>query len=493
MNRLFSLCGYDSDLLKRVAQGERVFFVVSAALTILASLLAGAGMAYGAILTVGPLLSPIAFVVAALFVLNLLRLQHAGSGYPLHLPIEDIHAWRPAMAGVVVLFVFGVLISQPLVFLLEKSWLDAAVARGVQDAAAVRAALGIVDVAPPVADGLIVRGRAAWDQHPLPTTLLTLLFATLLAAPALLRRLGATVVQHYESERWIADRILVDDEWAFARDVIEATLTETAPGFRPPLSVPFADPPYNTRPLIFGLDPADFVEGRLKYVRVARKLTPETPPLPTTATPWWVPLAPPPLEGAPTLTTPVLEGGPVVEHRPLVVEQAPVVTPAPVVEPPPAAPPVVEQAPVVVEQQPAPAPALPAAPAFDADPGARNVILVGRHRASDALRSVKVMALCARYLELSPDEVLAALRAAPADAPLHAVFPTWGKLPTLLLKPADVALDLGLAPLIGIAVGRPADQIERRLRAVPGDRKVSSVFAPELARLLLRDKGASQG
>lgn len=117
-----------------------------------------------------------------------------------------------------------------------------------------------------------------------------------------------------------------------------------------------------------------------------------------------------------------------------------------------------------------------------------SVVDVGRVRAADARRSIKVMAWCSRYLELPPGEVLHALRAANDDAPLHEIFPSWGRLPTLLLKPASVALEMGLAPLIAIAVGRPADQVERRLRAVPGDRKVSSVFAPELARRLLREK-----
>jgi hypothetical protein len=116
---------------------------------------------------------------------------------------------------------------------------------------------------------------------------------------------------------------------------------------------------------------------------------------------------------------------------------------------------------------------------------------VGQLRAAEARRSIKVMAWCSRYLEVPPGEVLHGLRAADDDTPVHEVFPAWGRLPTLLLKPASVALELGLAPLIAIAVGRPADQIERRLRAVPGDRKVSSVFAPELARRLLREKPAS--
>ena len=41
-------------------------------------------------------------------------------------------------------------------------------------------------------------------------------------------------------------------------------------------------------------------------------------------------------------------------------------------------------------------------------------------------------------------------------------------------------------PLIAIAVDRPVDQVEKRLRAAPRDKKVSSVCAPELARRLLR-------
>jgi hypothetical protein len=98
------------------------------------------------------------------------------------------------------------------------------------------------------------------------------------------------------------------------------------------------------------------------------------------------------------------------------------------------------------------------------------------------------MALCSRYLEIPPGQVLAALQAAPDDAPLHVVFPAWSKLPTILLKRADVAVQLGLAPLIAIAVERPVEQVERRLRAATGDGRVSAVFAPELTRLLLRRK-----
>jgi hypothetical protein len=444
-----------------VGRSERAFFVVSAALNLVAVLLAGAGMAYGFVLTVGPWAALPAFIAAALFVLNLLRLQHAGSGYPLHLPIEAIHTWRPGLAGVFILLLFGVLLSQPIVFLLQKPWLDPVVAARVADAAAVRAALGLDET--PVTDGLILRGRAAWSEHLGASALLTLSCALLLAAPAILRVIGTAAVRDYESERWIADRILVDDEWAVARDVIEATLTETAPGWRPPLVVPFADPPYNTRPLIFGLDPADLVEGRVRFVRLPRRQRAPTPALPPTA-PWWAGLAPvAPADAAPMPTMTTMTTMPTMPTAP-----SPPATPS---TPPPTPP-----------STTAPAPH----PAGDDLPG--SVVELGRWRAADARLSIKAMALCARYLDLSAGEVLQSLRAAPDDAPLHTVFPAWGRLPTVLLKPAAVALEMGLAPLIAIAVGRPVDQIERRLRAVPGDRKVSAVFAPELARRLLREK-----
>jgi len=483
MQALFSLCGYDVTLIDRVGRGERVFFVVSAALSLVAVLLAGAGMAYGFVLTLGPWAAAPAFVVAALFVLNLLRLQHAGSGYPLHLPIEAIHTWRPGFAGVLILMVFGVLLSQPIVFLLQKPWLDPVVARHVADAAAVRAALGL-DAAP-VADGLILRGRAAWSEHLGVSALLTTLCSLLLASPAILRFLGVAAVRDYESERWIADRILVDDEWAVARDVIEDTLVVTAPGWRPPLVVPFADPPYNTRPLIFGLDPADLVEGRLRFVRLPRSQREKTPVVPPAATPWWAALEPkapvtmpPPTTTTTTTTTttaPAATAPTTTATAPASTTTTPTTQPAPTTT--------------------TPATTTTAAPGPTPDRGddddetiAGNVVDVGRLRAAEARRSIKVMALCARYLELSAGEVLQTLRAADDDAPLHTVFPAWGRLPTLLLKPAGVALELGLAPLIAIAVGRPTDQIERRLRAVPADRKVSSVFAPELALRLLREK-----
>ena len=487
MGGLFSLCGYDTSLIDKVGVGERRYFVLSALVSLLAVVIAGAGMAYGAVLTVGVVAAPVAFVVAALFVLNLLRLQHAGSGYPLHFPIEEIHHWRPALTGVAVLLVLGSLMVQPLVFLVEKPWLDLDLARRADEALAVRTALGISDVLPPVADGLIARGRAAWDLHVVASALLTAALAFVIAGPALLRRLGASVLRHYESERWITDRILVDDEWAWARDVVESTLMETAPGFSPPLQVPFADPPYNTRPLVFGLDPQDFVEGRLKYMRVARKRTVETPTIPVPAEPWWTTLsfAPQPLPPAPALAP---EAPTTVPAAPAPTTTAPTAPTAPMA-------PTVAPTPTPTPQPPhahlTPQPPLPEGRG-GGEPGVVGIFLsvtdVGRLVAGAARTNVRAMAVCARYLELPPGAVLQALQAAADDVAVHVVFPAWNKLPTILLQRADVALQVGLAPLIAIVVDRPADQVERRLRAAVGDAKVSSVFAPELARRLLREK-----
>ena len=53
------------------------------------------------------------------------------------------------------------------------------------------------------------------------------------------------------------------------------------------------------------------------------------------------------------------------------------------------------------------------------------------------------------------------------------------------MKSAGFALDHGLAPLIAIAVKKPVDDVERRLRAAPPDKRVTGVFVSELARVLL--------
>lgn len=497
---LLSLCGYDANLVARVGVGERRFLVASAALSLLASLLCGVGLAYGGVLTIGPLAAPFFLVAGTLFMLNLLRLQHAGSGYPLHLPIEEIGNWRPAFTGVVVLFALGLLVVQPLALLMLKGALDDDILRRAVEAAALQGALGVKDDAP-IADGLILRARFAWDLHALPMSLVSAGLALLVAAPAWLRIVGARAVRHYESERWIQDRMFVDDEWAIAEDVVTQTLTRTAPGFSGSLQTHFADPPYNTRPLVFGLDPTLFVDGRVRWVKHGRALDP-VPEVPPGAVPWWEmvgdaehcqPPVPEPLvvEPAPVPEAPAPEA-PAEVKAPAPPPEAKAPVPVPEEKAPVPVPEEKPPAPKPPEPQPAPVAAAPprpraqpvALPKVDLPDG---VLGMGRLDVKTALGDLPgTVAYAARYLEKPLAEVEQQIRHSVDSAQLFRIFPEWNKLPTLLLKDAGTALDLGLAPLIAIAVGRPADQVERRLRAAPPDKKVSAVFSPELARIVLR-------
>ncbi len=297
---LLSAVGYDPAIVVLLPRSEARFFVFASLLSVAAALLAGVSLGYGGWLAAGAVVAVPVGLATSVFVLNLLRLHHAGSGYPLHLPLELIPAWRPAAAAVVVLFTLGLLITQPLVLLAQKPVLDKDVASRVADERAVRDAALRRPLAPGqppvdpadvarlvVSDGLILRGRVAWDRHPLSSSLLSLLFASVIAGPALLRRTQARVLRRYESERWIIERMFVDDEWARAQDAITALLSPL-PRFSGQLSSHYADPPYNTRPLVFGLDPAVVVDDRVKFVRNRHGEGPlpvlpgdELPPTPT--------------------------------------------------------------------------------------------------------------------------------------------------------------------------------------------------------------------
>ncbi len=490
---LLKLCGYDPAIVVRLGVPDRRFFVTASVLSLVAAVTAGVSVAYGAIVTVGVVAAPVLAVAGFLFVLNLLRLHHAGSGYPLHLPIEDIKTWRPAVAAVVVLFVLGVFLTQPLVLLVLRPWLVHDLATRAAEAAAVQQSLG-VDVKAPVAAGLIGLSHAAWESHVVAATLLTVFFSILFCLPALLRRTGARAVRLYESERWVDERMFVDDAWADCKDAVVGLLHETAPGFSGELQVHYADPPYNTRPLVFGLDPALLVAGRVRLVRSKVKID-DTPALP------W--LTPPPAPPTTTTTTAPAARAPA----------APAAAVAPAAPPPP--PPARAPASVAAPAPPAPAAAAPIAPPPAARTPApattttsaptmsntqpltpqgpstwagKTVLSVAKLTANDARTSDDdgLLLFMTIYLEKPRDEIVMALAQAAPDTPLPKVFPEWNKLPTLLLKSAGFAQDAALAPLIAIAVDRPVDQVEKRLRAAPRDKKVSSVFAPELARILLR-------
>jgi hypothetical protein len=490
--RILRLCGYDDAIVARLSRSDARFFVFGAALSIVAAVVPAVSMAYGALLTVGPWAAPWFFIAVVAFVLNLLRLHHAGSGYPLHHPIERIDGWRPAGAAVVVLFVLGVFFTQPLVLLVLRSALDTELAERATDSAAVQQGLGVIDVKAPVF-GLIARSHAAWDHHAFTAIVLSLGFSFLVCAPTLLRRTGARAVRLYESERWIAERELVDDAWAENLDDVTAILTETAPGFSGRLQIHTADPPYNTRPLHFGLDPALLAPGRVRFVRPKGRIDP-VPPLTFPAVP----------EGGPS--EPGSSSSPLPPTLPARLSSAePGLLPS---LPPPAGllPEAVSAVPALLPPPPEPSPPEPlpgpgthrsgspmrATSSADLSVSAEtwaghSAMGTGRMTVAQARGDIAGLLLFLTvYLEKPRDEIVRTLAAAPADAPLFKAFPEWNKLPTLLLKSAGFALDAGLAPLIAIAVDKPVLQVERRLRAAPRDKKVSGVFAPELARRLLR-------
>ncbi len=472
--RLLRACGYDDAIVARLSSVDARFFVTGSLLSLLASLLPAVAVAYGTTLTLGGGAAPVFCVVVFSFVLNLLRLHHAGSGYPLHHPIEGISVWRPAGAAVVVLFVLGAFLTQPLVLLALRPFIDADLAARTAAAHAVQQGLGVVDVAAPV-HGLIARSHAAWDLHPVGATALSLGFSLVVCAPTLIRRTGARAVRLYESERWIAEREFVDDAWAENLDAVTAILRETAPGFSGRLQVHYADPPYNTRPLVFGLDPALAVVGRLRFVRAEGPIEPPPSLEPAVALSSAEATPPPPAslvapdDGVAAETVPALAPGAAAGSSP-----APPAVPStlPSTQPPPAS---------------ASSASASAAPTAVASWAGHTAVAAGRTTAGQArVDDGGLVLFLTVYLEKPRDEIVRTLAAAPADAPLFKVFPEWNKLPTLLLKSAGFALDAGLAPLIAIAVDKPAEQVERRLRAAPRDKKVSGVFAPELARRLLR-------
>lgn len=462
MRILLRAIGYDPEIVDGLSKGHQRFFAAAAIASLLAAIVVGVGTGYGGVLTLGAIVGGVLAVAGFLFLVNLLRLHHAGSGYPLHLPIEDIGRWSPAGAASVVLFLFGTLLAQPVAFLVLKPRLDAQVAAHVAEERAIRAQLG-VDSARPPADGLILRANVAWKE-PVPTGAIVVFFAMLVALPALMRRFGASAVRTYESERWIRERMFVDDEFATAQDDITNMLAPV-PGFSGTLQVHYADPPYNTIPLVYGLDPSILIEGGVKFVRPS-KVDGNAVIMPPTETP----LPPPGPE-------------PVAEPVP-----PPVVAKPP--EPPPAPPqPLPPRAPIEGED---------IAPDLNWDddrddartePPAAAFFDVGRAQVKRAREHADFTApLIARYTGRPESEVRALLKNATDDARLHRVFPEWKKLPTILLKDAGFATDFQLAPVLSIIVERPVADVERRLRAAPREKRLSGVFAPELARRLLNKK-----
>jgi hypothetical protein len=115
---LVRAAGYDDAIVARLEPRDARFFVVAGFLSLLAVALAVAGTATGAWLAdAGPLAVVVGGLASGALVWSLLRFLHAGTGFPLHLPIEDVDRWRPGLTSVVVLFGLACLMLQPLVVL----------------------------------------------------------------------------------------------------------------------------------------------------------------------------------------------------------------------------------------------------------------------------------------------------------------------------------------------------------------------------------------
>ena len=425
---LVRLAGYDDAIVARLDPRDARFFLVAAFASLVSVALAAAGSATGAWLAdAGVLAVVVGGLASGALVWSLLRFLHAGTGFPLHLPIEDVDAWRPGLTSVVVLAGLASLMLQPLVVL----------------------------VAAPGAAGLIGAARAAWAD-PARAAPVALLLVAIAAAPAALRRWRPAPVRAYERERWIDDRTAVDDAFADAQDAIAALLADV-PGFGGKLALHFADPPYNTRPLVFGLDPYAVQRGEARLPQEAA----------------------PPVDVVPALAGPDTVVVPKADAPPVFV--------VPAMERPTAA-------------------ATPAEPAADAAAGAQMDFDDASHDADEAApplawldvgrlampraraHAALVAPWIAAYTGRPVDEVTKLIELAPDDARVHRLFPEYKKLAVILTKTAGFALEHGLARVVSIAVGKPVDDVVRRLRAAPPDKRLTGVFAPELARRLLKKR-----
>jgi hypothetical protein len=435
---LVRIAGYDERIVARLEPREARFFFVTSGLAIAASLLASLGLAYGAWLAFRSV--PVAFVgafVAGPVVLNLFRMHHAGTGYSIHLPIAALELWRPSWAAPLVFFALGAMLLQPLALLALKPATDRVVAAQIAEERAELQRVG-GDVRSVTDDGLIRRARATWDR-PAQAGVLTALLALFMAAPALGRVFWARSVRAYERERWIGDRMFVDDAFADAQDLIHRALLEEE-HYSGRLQLHFADPPYNTQPIFFGIDPRVVERDGVRFVK-PENLEEEPPP------PVEEPAGPPPTPEE-KAAAPDEEALP--ENEPLFAWDDALDT---------------------------------------GDPPEIAYLDIGRLPARVARNHPdEVASFVVAFTGRDEKEVRDLLRVAPDEMPIHRLYSEWTRLPTILMKDAGFATDHGLSRIISIIVDKPVDEVERRLRAAPRDRRLTGVFTSELARRILGKK-----
>jgi hypothetical protein len=457
-----SLAGLDDDVIMRLDDDDRFRLSIVSVFGALSVALAVFGLGYAAHLALGGVMVPLLIAVGTgLVVVNLVRLHHAGSGFPAHRPLDELDRHRPALIAVVVFFALGAMMTSPcamwtLAPLLKRdvAALHTAGARQAGEADNFRGeSADHESTVAPVTDGLITRGRA-FVARPFAASALTVLFALLFSAVAWLKFFFLAAIRAYERERYLRERALVDALYGESQSLVASTLAPYR-AFSGTLRQHFADPPYNTQPTFFGVMPdALFKEAR--FVR-----------------PW-----------AAVDDAPKAETAAPPESEP---EQAPAVQAVVGEQEPEVVPPVDEGALGAEVDEPEAKSVWDEPLVDDGQPPAIHYLDIGRLPVERARRhSDEVTPFIAAVTGRSPREVAALLRIAPDDTPVHKLFSEYKSLRAILMREAAFARDHGFTRLVSIIVGLSEDDVTRRIEDAPPDQRLTGVFAPELAKRILR-------
>jgi hypothetical protein len=459
------LAGFDDEIVSRLHEDDRLHLAAVSACGVVSILLSVCGLGYAAHLALGGVVVPLLIALATgMVVANLVRLHHAGSGFPAHRPLDAIETHRPALVAVVVYLALGAMLTSPcamwtLAPLLKR---DIAAAQG--------SSAGIHDVPDQVhglhrdrhgeqarvTGGLITRGRA-FVGRPLLASVLTILFALVFSAVAWLKFFFLRAFRTYERERYVRERALIDRWFEDSQLVVVSTLAPYRT-FTGHLRQHYADPPYNTVPTFFGVMPDELFKDA-RFVRpwdaddegvsvadVARAEEEE-------------PRAPPPsvvdaqiVEPAHESVSPLDDG---ILGAPADEPEARSVWDEPLVD--------------------------------DGGPPSIHYLDIGRLPVERARRhSDEVAPFIAAVTGRSLREVAALLRVAPDDTHVHQLFSEYKSLRAILMREAAFARDHGFTRLVSIIVGIPEDDVMRRIESAPPDQRLTGVFAPELAKRILR-------
>jgi len=452
-----ALMGFDDDVMREVDVTSSSRLALVAVCGVVSIGLAALGLGYALYLALANLVVAIAVAVAAaLFVWNLVRLHHAGSGYPAHRPPEGIDAHRPSLGSVVVFFALGLMITAPCaMFVVAPAPTKELRVRDDAPRAERR-----VDARSP--RGLIATGDAL-AAHPVQATFALGLFALLFSAVAWLKFPFVRAVRAYERARHGRERARI--AWQFddgERAIVE--LLAPRAGFVAPQKRHFADPPYNTAPLFFGVAPDDAARDA-RFVR-----------------PWAIEDH---VEAAPAAAPPVVDKAPEAAPAAKPVEAKSAPTPEDARPPPP----VDDGALSDLAEEPEAKSVWDEPLEDDGGPPAVSFLDVGRLSAERARRYTdEVAPFIARITGRSEREVASLLRVAPDDTPVHKLFSEYTSVRSILMREAGFARAHGFNRFVSIIVGLDEAEVASRMASAPDDQRLTGVFARELGRRLLKKK-----